>query len=142
MKSFAKNLAWTFTAVAVMLCVSLLFAQQKSGIQGGPALTGRQSEVLALTLDSVLADTPIIDFSTSSSGQIIIPSGSSITTLTYNTGYDSTVTFVPLNTSAGVAVTQTVSAGKSYDLPASVIGSRLIKITVNADGAVVFITKG
>lgn len=133
-----------FVVLTVVVTVTLAaaFAQTRSGIQGGQSLVGRQSEVLALTLDSVLADTPIVDFGTSSSGQIIIPSGSPITTLTYNTGYDSTVTFVPLNTSAGVAVTQTVSAGKSYDLPAAVIGSRLIKITVNADGAVIFINKG
>ena len=119
-----------------------LLAQTQSRIQGGPTLTGKQSEVLALTLDSTLADTPVVDFDSASSGQIIIPAGSPITTLTYYTGYDTAVTFVPLNTSAGVAVTQTVSAGKSYDLPAAVAGSALLKITVNADGAVVLINKG
>lgn len=141
MKNPLKAYIGLVSIIALTLCTSLLVAQQ-SRIQGGPTLTGKQSEVLALTLDDTLANTPVVNFSSASGGQIIIPSGSPITTLTYHTGYDTTVTFVPLNTSAGVAVTQTVAAGKSYDLPAAVFGSALLKITVNADGAVVLVNKG
>ena len=43
----------------------------------------RESDYGSYTLDSVLADTPIIEYRKWSGGGFIIPAASSITTLTY-----------------------------------------------------------
>lgn len=110
---------------------------------GGPLKSNaHQSEVLLKNLNHVQAATPVIDYSAAGGGQIHIPTGSTITTLTYFAGYDETVTFLPLRTSAAVAVTQIVSGGNVYDLPAACFGSRLLQIVTDADGAVVIVLKG
>jgi len=101
-----------------------------------------EHSTLAVTLDSVLADTPEINWSGAVAGTIFIPAGSTITTLTYHAAPKKGGTYLPLQTSAGVAVTQTVVATKAYDMPASLVGCGAIKIVTNADGAVEISIKG
>lgn len=72
-------------------------------------------------------------------GLVIVPSGSSITSLTYYTAEKVGGTRVPLNTSAGVAVTQTVAAANAYDMPPEVYGCRVLYLKGNAAGSV-FVT--
>jgi len=72
-------------------------------------------------------------------GLVIVPSGSSITSLTYYTAEKPGGTRVPLNTSAGVATVQTVAAGKAYDMPAEVYGCRVLYFKGNAAGSI-FVT--
>lgn len=94
------------------------------------------------TLDSVVGDTPEIDWQGVKSATIYIPTGSTITTLTYHAAPKKGGTYLPLQTSAGVAVTQTVAADKAYDMPASLAGCGAIKIVSNANGAVSISMKG
>ena len=72
-------------------------------------------------------------------GLVIIPSGSSITTLTYYTAEKVGGTRVDLNSSAGVATVQTVAAGKAYDMPSEVYGCRVLYFKANAAGSI-FVT--
>lgn len=97
---------------------------------------------LALKTDST---SPPIDFEDFSGGQIHIPSGSSITTLTWFTApaaVDAVSaetkpgTFVAAQDSAGAAVTQTVSAAKSYPLPTVLFGAAYLQCRVNTNGSV------
>lgn len=69
-------------------------------------------------------------------GQIIIPAGSPITSLTYYVAEKKGGTYVPLYDSTGTAVTQTVSAGKAYSMPSAIYGSQVMKIVVNSAGSV------
>ena len=103
----------------------------------------RSCENFSFTLDSVLADTPEIEIGWAASGEIFIPTGSSITTLTYYASPISGGTYVAAYDSAAspVAVTQTVSAAKAYPIPASVFGAGQIKIVANEDGAITMCLK-
>lgn len=74
---------------------------------------------------------------------ILIPAAaSSITTLTYYAAEKIGGTYLPLNSSAGQAVTQTVSAGNAYDMPSALFGCAAIKIVANAAGSVFVTLKG
>lgn len=72
-------------------------------------------------------------------GLVIIPSGSSITSLTYYTAEKPGGTRVPLNASDGTATVQTVAAGKAYDMPSEVYGCRVLYFKGNASGSI-FVT--
>ena len=96
----------------------------------------RHVDVLSLTLDSTLVDTPEIDMRDFAGGSIQLPTGSSITTLTYYGCHTKGGTHVALLDADGVAVTQTVAAVRIVDLPAAIFGLPFLKILTNADGAV------
>jgi hypothetical protein len=116
-----------------------------TGIKGGTERIGRQSEVLAISLTTAENMSTVIDCSSIAGGQILIPTGSTITTLTFYSGYDETVVFLPLYTddpTTPVAVVRTVAAARAYDLPAALFGCHKVKIVANAAGAVVVILKG
>jgi hypothetical protein len=89
---------------------------------------------VALTTDPTT--TPTIEIGMFASGQIHIPTGSTITTLTYYSAAQTGDTFLPMQDAAGNAVTQTVAQTKSYPIPAIVFGAANIRITGNAAGAV------
>lgn len=73
-------------------------------------------------------------------GLVIIPGGSSITSLTYYTAEKQGGTRVPLNDKDGAAVAQTgLSDGNAYDMPAEVYGCRVLYLKGNAAGPV-FVT--
>ncbi len=72
-------------------------------------------------------------------GLAIIPSGSSITTLTAYTADRSGGDRVPLNDVDGDAVVMTVAAGNAYDMPASVYGCRMLYLKGDAAGSI-FVT--
>lgn len=101
----------------------------------------RESFQGAYTLDSVLADTPVITYKNYAGGAVIIPSGSSITSLTYYGAGDYSGTFTAIYDSAGVAVTQTVAGGRAYPIPDACFPYPYLKIVSNADGAVTFVGK-
>ena len=73
-------------------------------------------------------------------GRIIVPSGSSLTTLTFHESHNGT-TYVAAYDANNSAVTLTVAAARSYPLPSVLNASRFIKITGNASGTVFFIGK-
>lgn len=97
------------------------------------------SAIRACVGDSVAllttSSSPRIDISKYAWGEIYIPNGSAITTLTYYTAYPNGTYFAAYD-SAGAAVTQTVAADRSYPIPAAMFGASLIQIRANAAGTV------
>ncbi len=89
-----------------------------------------------VALTTSAATTPEISISIFGSGQIHIPTGSSITSLTYYTAPNSGGTYLPAQDASGSAVTQTVAATKSYPIPAILFGAAQIRIVANAAGTV------
>lgn len=98
---------------------------------------------VALTNDA--ATTPTISYQSAVSGTVHIPTGSSITSLTWHSGYTAPATasaaeaatvFVPAQDSAGAAVVQTVAQTKSYPIPVALLGSRYLRCVANAAGTV------
>jgi len=77
-------------------------------------------------------------------GQVIIPAGSSITTLTWHVAEKVNGTFVPAYDSAAspAAVTQTVAAGRAYPIPAALAGAASLKAVGNVAGSVYVNLKG
>ena len=73
------------------------------------------------------------------SGEIILPTGSTITTLTYYVAEKMGGTYWPAYDASGSAVTQTVAAERAYPLPTAIFGAAAVQIQGNAAGAV-FIT--
>lgn len=92
----------------------------------------------ALTVDTAVGNSGVINYGDFEKGMVLVPSGSSLTTLTWHTSETEGGTYVPAYSSAAVpaAVTQTVSAGKSYPIPSDLNGARFLKITGNAAGVV------
>ena len=100
---------------------------------------------VALTTDS--ATTPTISFQKAVAGTVHIPVGSTITLLTWYSGYTAPATsaaaeaatvFTAAFDSAAtpLAVTQVVAAGQSYPIPVALAGSRFLRIKGNAAGTV------
>lgn len=65
------------------------------------------------------------------SGEVLIPAGSTVTTLTWWASHDG-VTYYAAQDSAGSAVTQTVAASKAYPIPVALLGARFLKCVTNA----------
>ena len=80
--------------------------------------------------------TPEIGWVGYEAGMVFIPASSSITSLTFHTAPKGSGTFLPLYTTAGVAVTQTVAHTRAYPLPAELRGCRAFKMVANAAGTV------
>lgn len=105
----------------------------------------RETFDTAVVLTTSSSTTPTISFQRSVAGMVHIPSGSSITTLTWYSGYtapatsaaaESATVFVAAQDSSGTAVTQTVAAAKSYPIPIALAGSRYLRVTGDAAGTV------
>ena len=111
-------------------------------IAGGTSRIGRQTDHVSVTLATTLGNTPVIGTEGAAGGVIFIPSGSTITTLTYHAAPDSGGTFLPLHDSEGMAITQAVAAGNAYDLPSPCYGAGALKIVSDAAGAVELSLKG
>lgn len=106
--------------------------------------------ILGLSLNTAIGTTPEIPFEAFSGGTIHIPTGSSITTLTWYTApfqtgrpqnapglsASQTQTFQPAKDSSGTAVTQTVTAANSFPIPTALFGAGSLKCVVNAAGTV------
>ena len=90
-----------------------------------PQIQPGGSPNLALKTDATSPEIAISDFA---SGTIYIPSGSDITALTYYVAPYTKATYLPAHDSAGVAITQTVSGGNAYAIPAQVFGSAQMQI--------------
>lgn len=99
-------------------------------------LQKRYSETSTVALTTSAATTPEIDVSHFASGTIAVPTGSSITSLTYYTAPDMGGTYLAAYDDAGNAITQTVAAAKSYAMPAAIFGAAAIRIKANAAGNV------
>ena len=94
------------------------------------------------TVSTTAATTDEIKFGPYAGGMISIPVGSSITTLTWNTADEPGGTYLPASDEGGAAITQTVSAGKAYQIPTALYGAHAIKPVVNSAGTVGLSLKG
>lgn len=98
----------------------------------------------SVVVDSTLADAEEIDFREFAGGSIEVPSGSSITTLTFygSTSYGTGATHLALYDTSNAAVTMTVAAQRIYPIPSTCYGLAAIKLVGNADGTVHIFKKG
>lgn len=95
-----------------------------------------------LTVDTVLADAEELGFSDWITGIVYVPSGSTITSLTWYAAYERGGTFYAAYDSNGDAVTQTVAATKAYPIPLALAGAVALKAVGDADGTVYVSLKG
>lgn len=106
-------------------------------------LSSPEYSMVDKTLNTAVGTTPEIDWRGATKATIHIPTGSSITSLTYHSAAKPGGTFRPLyKEDATTAVTQTVAAARSYDVPAACFGAGALKIVVNVAGAVEISIKG
>ena len=93
----------------------------------------------ALTTDLT---TPALAWGGMAHGHVIVPTGLSGVTLTFYAAEKLDGTYLPCYTAAGVAITLTVAAGRSYELPAGLFGVCFCKVTFDVAGTVYFTMKG
>lgn len=92
----------------------------------------------SVTVATAVADSVAINYGDFEKGMVSVPTGSSLTTLTWHASGSEAGTYLPAFSSEAVpvAVTQTVSGGKVYPIPIDLLGARFLKITGNAAGVV------
>lgn len=98
-------------------------------------------ELPDIAITAALSTTYSMDFRKWAGGNVMIPAGSSITTLTFYSSLDDG-NFIPLYDSNASAVSLTVVASGSYPLPDAVFGCGDIKMVGNAAGNVDILLKG
>jgi len=81
------------------------------------------------------SSSPEIEISKYAWGVVAIPTGSTITTLTYFVASPAGTYYAAQDT-AGAAVTQTVAADKRYPIPSVLFGASRIQIRANSAGTV------
>ena len=94
---------------------------------------------VALAVTSSSATTGRIDLDRSDGGGYTVPTGSSLTTITWHVSRNGT-TIVPLFTN-GVAVVQTVAAAQAHEIPIGCNVWRWLHPVGNAAGTIYFTTK-
>jgi len=97
--------------------------------------------VAGVAVDTDIAASDRIPYGSFEAGEIHVPSGSSLTSLTWHSSHDGT-TYVAAQDAAGSPVAQTVAAGKAYPMPAALAGCKWLKAVGNADGTVHLTLKG
>jgi hypothetical protein len=98
----------------------------------------RYSVTFSKTLDSTLADTPALEIGSMLYGMITIPTGSTISALTWfvSDAVDGTYVQVYKVDDSAACTPSTVAAARAYPFPTEVYGAKFLKIVPNADGAV------
>jgi hypothetical protein len=94
------------------------------------------SEEIFVSVTDAIATCEVIPMGSFAGGAIIIPSGSSITSLVPYGCHTATGTYVPLYDSSNAAVSRTVAASRGYALPDECFGWRYLKLLGNAAGTV------
>lgn len=96
----------------------------------------------SVTVGTTAAASEEIIYSDRAGGRFQVPAGSSITSITWYDAPKSGGTFVPASDEYGVAIVQTVAAGKSYEIPTSLAGAGALKAVGDAAGAIAVYMKG
>lgn len=96
----------------------------------------------SVTVGAAEADSEEIIFTDREVGRFQVPTGSDITTLTWYDAPKPGGTYVAAHDSEGNAVTQTVSAAKSYPIPTALQGAGAIKAVGDAAGTIAVYMKG
>lgn len=95
-----------------------------------------------VTVGTTSAASEEIIYSDRAGGRFQVPSGSSITSITWYDAPKVGGAYVAAYDEFGVAITQTVSAAKSYEIPIALAGSAAIKAVGDAAGTIVVYAKG
>lgn len=102
----------------------------------------RQSTKQVVSLTNSIDTTETINISGMASGTVGVPTGSSVTSLTYWVSHDGT-TYIPLYAvDNSAAVTQTVAQTRAYPIRSEAFGARFLRIVANASGDVYVSLKG
>lgn len=83
---------------------------------------------------STTAEMVIEDFS---QGEVFVPTGSGLITLTWHVAEKAGGTYLPAQDTSGSAVATTVSATKAYPVPAVLFGAAAIKAVGNTSGNII-----
>lgn len=106
-----------------------------------PSTISRGDKWLDVAVNTAEGTTAAFDFQEWSGGTVHIPSGSSITSLTfYSSNTDGT--FLPLYDSTGTAVTLTVAATRAYEMPSAIFSCGRLKMVGDAADTVGVTVKG
>lgn len=100
------------------------------------------NNIVDLAVGTTAAASGEIIYSDWAGGRFHVPTGSSITTITW---YDAIVPggdYLPSNDATPEALTQTVAAGQSYEIPPSLAGAASLKLVGDAAGTVDVALKG
>ena len=92
------------------------------------------AHIPAVTIGTTVAASAAIDFSSSETGRVHIPTGSSLTTLNWYASLTDDGVYTQVRDGSNADVTSTVAAGFNYAFPAALIGARFVKIVGNATG--------
>ncbi len=92
--------------------------------------------VLTVSLNTAEGTTEEIPYEAYAGGMVFIPSGSSITTLTWWAAPKRGGTFLAAKDEDAAAVTQTVAASDAIEIPKALYGAGAIKAVTNASGNV------
>lgn len=88
-----------------------------------------------ITVATAVANSQTIGYGPFASGMVHVPTGSSITTLTWHASVDDS-TYEAAEDSASAAVTQAVAGGQAHPIPAALAGAKYIRATANAAGTI------
>jgi hypothetical protein len=89
-----------------------------------------------VSVAAAVADSGAINYGDFAAGMIYIPSGSSLTTLTWHTSMVNDGPYLAAEDAASAALTQTVAAGQAHPIPVALNGARFLKITSSVAGEV------
>ena len=96
----------------------------------------KSSHIDSVAVGTAVSGSDAIGYGPYASGMVFVPSGSTITTLTWHACGTEDGTYVAAEDASSNAVTQTVAASQAHPIPAALQGCRFIKATGNAAGTV------
>ena len=103
----------------------------------------RTCTIVTATADTAVAASTVIPFGNFAGGQVFVPTGSSITALTWYGSHDGT-TFLPIEDGAGNAVTSIFSssaaAAKSCLIPAACFGCAFLKAVASGAAGTIYLS--
>jgi hypothetical protein len=97
----------------------------------------RGNDQITVVVTTSQTTTPTIPYQGFSQGEVLVPSGTSITTLTWYVSNDDSTYYAAYDSAATpAAVTQSVGGGKGYPIPASLAGARYLRVKGDAAGTI------
>jgi hypothetical protein len=94
------------------------------------------SLIEGVAVATAVANSKEIIFTDQAGGFYTVPTGSSITSMTWHTAAKPGGTYVAAYDEAGIAVVQTVEGGRSYELPGALAGAGALKAVGDAAGTI------
>lgn len=96
----------------------------------------------SVTAATAVADSTTIDMRKFSQGEIIVPTGETVATLTLHTSHDDSTYVAAYDTAASpAAVTISVGAAEAHPFPSELAGAAYVRLTGNAAATVIVVKK-